>query len=90
MQQHNELKPEQQPQLTPEQAERNRQYAIIETTNGRSSATNLSSSESCNTSIEGEPVNHLVSKRMIKQQQMHCTERGAHLLPQVRAKVLNG
>ena len=31
MQQHNELKPEQQPQLTPEQAERNRQYSPIET-----------------------------------------------------------
>jgi ATP-dependent exoDNAse (exonuclease V) alpha subunit len=31
MQQHNELKPEQQPQLTPEQAERNRQYGPIET-----------------------------------------------------------
>src|SRR5271169_3095945 len=30
-QQHNELKPEQQSQLTPEQAERNRQYAPIET-----------------------------------------------------------
>jgi hypothetical protein len=34
-------------------------------------------------------VNHLVSKRMVKQQQMHWTERGAHLLLQVRAQVLN-
>jgi len=31
MQQHNELKPEKQSQLTPEQAERNRQYSPIET-----------------------------------------------------------
>jgi len=31
MEHHNELKPEQQPQLTPEQAERNRQYGPIET-----------------------------------------------------------
>ena len=31
MQQHNELKPEQQPHLTPEQAEHNRQYGPIET-----------------------------------------------------------
>jgi hypothetical protein len=27
---------------------------------------------------------------MVKQQQMHWTERGAHLLLQVRAQVLNG
>jgi hypothetical protein len=32
----------------------------------------------------------LVSKRMVKQQQMHWTSRGAHMLLQVRAKVLNG
>jgi hypothetical protein len=35
-------------------------------------------------------VNQLVSRRMVKQQQMHWTERGAHLLLQVRAQVMNG
>jgi hypothetical protein len=35
-------------------------------------------------------VNQLVSRRMVKQQQMHWAERGAHLLLQVRAQVMNG
>jgi len=35
-------------------------------------------------------VNQLVSRRMIKHQQMHWTKRGAHLLLQVRAQVMNG
>jgi DNA-binding NtrC family response regulator len=35
-------------------------------------------------------VNQLVSRRMIKRQQMHWTKRGAHLLLQVRSQVLNG
>src|SRR5664279_2902209 len=35
-------------------------------------------------------VNQLVSRRMIKRQQMHWTKRGAHLLLQVRAQVMNG
>ena len=35
-------------------------------------------------------VSELVSRRMIKQQQMHWTERGAHLLLPVRAQVMNG
>ena len=35
-------------------------------------------------------VNQLVSRRMVKQQQMHWTERGANLLLQVRAQVMNG
>ena len=35
-------------------------------------------------------VNQLVSRRMVKQQQMHWTERGAHLLLQVRTQVMNG
>ena len=46
--------------------------------------------ETITTAFVESAVNHLVSKRMIKQQQMHWTERGAHLLLQVRAKVLNG
>jgi hypothetical protein len=34
-------------------------------------------------------VNQVVSKRMVKKQQMQWTERGAHLLLQVRVQVLN-
>jgi hypothetical protein len=35
-------------------------------------------------------VNQVVSKRMVKKQQMAWTERGAHLLLQTRTRVLNG
>jgi hypothetical protein len=35
-------------------------------------------------------VNYVVSKRMVKKQQMRCSQRGAHLLPQIRTRVLNG
>jgi hypothetical protein len=35
-------------------------------------------------------VNQVVSKRMVKKQQMRWGERGAHLLLQVRTQVLNG
>jgi len=34
-------------------------------------------------------VNQVMSKRMVKKQQMRWTKRGAHLLLQVRTKVLN-
>jgi hypothetical protein len=34
-------------------------------------------------------VNQVVSKRMVKKQQMRWTKRGAHLLLQVRTEVLN-
>jgi len=34
-------------------------------------------------------INQVVSKRMVKKQQMRWTERGAHLLLQVRTRVLN-
>jgi hypothetical protein len=34
-------------------------------------------------------VNRVVSKRMVKKQQMRWTPRGAHLLLQVRTPVLN-
>lgn len=34
-------------------------------------------------------VNQMISKRMVKKQQMQWTKRGAHLLLQMRAKVLN-
>jgi hypothetical protein len=35
-------------------------------------------------------VNQVVSKRFVKKQQMRWSERGAHLLLQIRAQVLNG
>ena len=34
-------------------------------------------------------VNQVISKRMVKKQQMRWSKRGAHLLLQVRTKVLN-
>lgn len=34
-------------------------------------------------------VNQVVAKRMVKRQQMRWTPRGAHLLLQVRTRVLN-
>ena len=34
-------------------------------------------------------INQVVSKRMVKKQQMRWTDRGAHLLLQVRTRVLN-
>jgi hypothetical protein len=34
-------------------------------------------------------INQVVSKRMVKKQQMRWTPRGAHLLLQVRTRVLN-
>jgi len=34
-------------------------------------------------------VNQVISKRMVKKQQMRWTKRGAHRLLQVRAQVLN-
>jgi len=45
--------------------------------------------ETISTAFAESAVNQLVSKRMVKQQQMHWTQRGAHLLLQVRAQVLN-
>jgi len=35
-------------------------------------------------------VNYVVSKRMVKKQQMRWSKRGAHLLLQIRTRVLNG
>ena len=45
--------------------------------------------EAISTAFTESAVNQLVSKRMVKQQQMHWTQWGAHLLLQVRAQVLN-
>ena len=46
--------------------------------------------ERISTAFVESTVNQLVSKRMVKKQQMAWTERGAHLLLQVRTHVLNG
>jgi hypothetical protein len=35
-------------------------------------------------------VNQVISKRMVKRQQMRWTPKGAHLLLQIRTRVLNG
>ncbi|MBV8609090.1 MAG: ISKra4 family transposase, partial [Singulisphaera sp.] len=41
------------------------------------------------TSFAESTVNQVISKRMVKKQQMRWTPRGAHLLLQVRTRVLN-
>ncbi len=45
--------------------------------------------EMISTAFAESTVNHVISKRMVKKQQMRWTQRGAHLLLQVRTKVLN-
>jgi hypothetical protein len=46
--------------------------------------------ERISTAFTESAVNQLVSRRMVKLQQMQWTERGAHLLLQVRVQVMNG
>ncbi len=45
--------------------------------------------ERISTGFVESTINQVVSKRFVKKQQMRWTERGAHLLLQVRTKVLN-
>jgi hypothetical protein len=45
--------------------------------------------EAITTSFAESTVNQVISRRMVKKQQMRWTERGAHLLLQVRTRVLN-
>ena len=45
--------------------------------------------EAIATSFAESTVNQVISKRMVKKQQMRWTERGAHRLLQVRTRVLN-
>jgi hypothetical protein len=45
--------------------------------------------ETISTSFVESAVNQVISKRMVKQQQMRWSPRGAHLLLQIRARVLN-
>jgi hypothetical protein len=46
--------------------------------------------ERISTGFVESTVNQVVSKRMVKKQQMQWTPRGAHLLLQIRTRVLNG
>ena len=45
--------------------------------------------EVISTAFVESTVNHVISKRFVKKQQMRWTQRGAHLLLQTRTKVLN-
>jgi hypothetical protein len=45
--------------------------------------------EAISSSIAESAVNQVIAKRMVKKQQMRWTPRGAHLLLQVRTRVLN-
>ena len=45
--------------------------------------------ETISTAFVESAINQVVSKRMVKKQQMRWTDRGAHLLLQVRIRVLN-
>jgi hypothetical protein len=46
--------------------------------------------EAISTAFVESTVNQVVSKRMVKQQQMRWTQEGAHLLLQIRTQALNG
>jgi hypothetical protein len=46
--------------------------------------------ETISTAFVESTINWVVSKRMVKQQQMRWTKPGAHQLLQVRTKTLNG
>lgn len=46
--------------------------------------------ETISTAFAESAINEVVSKRMVKKQQMRWTKKGAHLLLQVRVKTLNG
>ena len=46
--------------------------------------------ERISTGFVESTVNQVISKRMVKKQQMQWSKRGAHLLLQIRTRVLNG
>lgn len=46
--------------------------------------------ETISTAFVESTINQVVSKRMVKKQQMRWTKRGAHLILQVRTKTLDG
>jgi hypothetical protein len=45
--------------------------------------------ETISTSFVESTVNQVISKRMVKKQQMRWSPRGAHLLLQIRTRILN-
>jgi len=45
--------------------------------------------ETITTAFVESTVNQVIAKRLVKKQQMRWTPRGAHLLLQIRTKVLN-
>ena len=45
--------------------------------------------ETISTAFVESTINHVVSRRFVKKQQMQWTLKGAHLLLQIRTKVLN-
>jgi hypothetical protein len=46
--------------------------------------------ETISTAFAESTINQVVSKRMVKKQQMRWSQKGAHLLLQIRTRVLNG
>ncbi len=46
--------------------------------------------ETISTAFADSTINQVVSKRMVKKQQMRWSQKGAHLLLQVGTRVLNG
>ena len=42
------------------------------------------------TALAESAVNSVAARRMVKKQQMRWSKHGAHLMPQVRAAVMNG
>jgi hypothetical protein len=64
------------------------EYQVFST--GRSPPRGMPSRrEAISTAFVESTVNQVISKRMVKKQQMRWTPRGAHLLLQVRTRVLN-
>jgi hypothetical protein len=49
----------------------------------------LPAGETISTAFVESTINHVVSRRFVKKQQMQWTLKGAHLLLQIRTKVLN-
>ncbi len=87
---------ERKPQLDQDAAARMRKYVLeLETyiTNNAGFIVNYGeryrNGERISTGFVESTVNQVVSKRMVKKQQMQWTPRGAHLLLQVRTQVLN-
>ncbi len=83
-------------ELTPEQRKLFQKAAEFKTyiSNNRQFITNYGeryrNGERIATGFVESTVNQVISKRMVKKQQMRWTQKGAHLLLQVRTRVLDG